>query len=608
VTDLRAILHDVFGYPDFRPGQEEIVRAVLSGEDVLAVMPTGAGKSLLFQLPAIAREGLTIVVSPLIALMRDQVAQLTRLGIEAGSLNSTNDADEKRRIAAAVREGRMRLLYASPERLCQDSTAEWLARSNVGLLAVDEAHCLSQWGHDFRPEYKLLGGVRERLGGVQTIALTATADVATRDDIIASLFDRVPHVVVQGFDRPNLRLAMEPKANTRRQILSFLQRHPDESGIVYCATREDTERLAKHLTDEGLRALPYHAGMAAEDRARHHDVFLQEDGVVMAATVAFGMGIDKPDVRFVAHAALPRSIEAYYQEIGRAGRDGAPAETLTLYGLDDMRLRRVQIEESRAPDEQKRIERQRLNALIALCEAPCCRRQTLLGYFGEDAERCGNCDLCIDGVTAFDGTIEAQKLLSAIVRTGERFGTEHIVCILVGDETENVTRFGHSRLPTFGVGRDRSKNEWRSLLRQIYATGLVTLDLSSHGRWIITDRGIRVLRGQEKIELRSDVLAQPRERKRRRSAAQAAPDIPLDDPLLAALKALRTRLARAEGVPAYVIFSDRSLIDMTKRRPTTEDDLAEVHGVGHAKLARYGPAFLNVLREHAASASSTSVG
>jgi ATP-dependent DNA helicase RecQ len=608
VTDLRAILHDVFGYPDFRPGQEEIVRAVLSGEDVLAVMPTGAGKSLLFQLPAIAREGLTIVVSPLIALMRDQVAQLTRLGIEAGSLNSTNDADEKRRIAAAVREGRMRLLYASPERLCQDSTAEWLARSNVGLLAVDEAHCLSQWGHDFRPEYKLLGGVRERLGGVQTIALTATADVATRDDIIASLFDRVPHVVVQGFDRPNLRLAMEPKANTRRQILSFLQRHPDESGIVYCATREDTERLAKHLTDKGLRALPYHAGMAAEDRARHHDVFLQEDGVVMAATVAFGMGIDKPDVRFVAHAALPRSIEAYYQEIGRAGRDGAPAETLTLYGLDDMRLRRVQIEESRAPDEQKRIERQRLNALIALCEAPCCRRQTLLGYFGEDAERCGNCDLCIDGVTAFDGTIEAQKLLSAIVRTGERFGTEHIVSILVGDETENVTRFGHSRLPTFGVGRDRSKNEWRSLLRQIYATGLVTLDLASHGRWIITDRGVRVLRGQEKIELRSDVLAQPRERKRRRSAAQAVPDIPPDDPLLAALKALRTRLARAEGVPAYVIFSDRSLIDMTKRRPTTEDALADVHGVGHAKLARYGPAFLNVLREHAESAGFASVG
>jgi ATP-dependent DNA helicase RecQ len=340
VTDLRAILHDVFGYPDFRPGQEEIVRAVLSGEDVLAVMPTGAGKSLLFQLPAIAREGLTIVVSPLIALMRDQVAQLTRLGIEAGSLNSTNDGDEKRRIAAAVREGRMRLLYASPERLCQDSTAEWLARSNVGLLAVDEAHCLSQWGHDFRPEYKLLGGVRERLGGVQTIALTATADVATRDDIIASLFDRVPHVVVQGFDRPNLRLAMEPKANTRRQILSFLQRHPDESGIVYCATREDTERLAKHLTDEGLRALSYHAGMDAEDRTRHHDIFLQEDGVVMAATVAFGMGIDKPDVRFVAHAALPRSIEAYYQEIGRAGRDCEPAEAILFYRPEDLNLRR----------------------------------------------------------------------------------------------------------------------------------------------------------------------------------------------------------------------------------------------------------------------------
>jgi ATP-dependent DNA helicase RecQ len=312
------------------------------------------------------------------------------------------------------------------------------------------------------------------------------------------------------------------------------------------------------------------------------------------------MGIDKPDVRFVAHASLPRSIEAYYQEIGRAGRDGAPAETLTLYGLDDMRLRRLQIEESRAPDEQKRIDRQRLNALIALCEAPCCRRQTLLAYFGEDAERCGNCDLCIDGVTAFDGTIEAQKLLSAIVRTGERFGTEHIVSLLVGEETENMTRFGHSKLPTFGVGRDRSKNDWRSLLRQIYASGLITLDLSAYGRWTVTDRGVRVLRGQERIQLRSDVLARPQEQRRRRPVPEAVPEVPLDDPLLTALKGLRTRLARAEGVPAYVIFSDRTLIDMTVRRPITQDDLADVHGVGHAKLARYGPAFLDVLREHAA--------
>jgi ATP-dependent DNA helicase RecQ len=598
VTDPAQILHDIFGFPSFREGQEEIVRAVLGGEDVLAVMPTGAGKSLCYQLPTLVRNGLTVVVSPLIALMRDQVAALRHFGIEAGSLNSANDQAENRRVADAVRDGTMRLLYASPERLANTGTTEWLGRSGVSLLAIDEAHCVSQWGHDFRPEYALLGEVRRRLGGVQTIALTATADVATRGDIMHRLFETEPRLFIHGFDRPNLRLAMQAKESMKRQLFSFLDKHRYESGIVYCSSRDATERLADSLSQAGYRALPYHAGMAQGERAKNQDIFLQEDGVVMVATVAFGMGIDKPDVRFVAHAALPKSIEAYYQEIGRAGRDGAAADTLTLYGLDDMRLRRLQIEDSEASDDQKRVERQRLNALVALCEAPRCRRQTLLAYFGETTEPCGNCDLCIEGVMSFDGTIEAQKLLSAIVRTGERFGTEHLISILMGEETDSIRRFGHDKLKTFGVGNDRSKTEWRSLLRQIYAAGLVGLEIAEYGRWTLTDRGVAVLKGQERIELRSDVLMKPAERRRRRTRMEAQSAVPSDDPLLLDLKALRTRLAKEEGVPAYVIFSDRSLIDMAAKRPTTTRAFGEVHGVGQAKLDRYADAFLEVVRAH----------
>ncbi|QRM29334.1 DNA helicase RecQ [Microvirga sp. VF16] len=600
MIDPAKILHDVFGFPSFREGQEEIVRAVLAGEDVLAIMPTGAGKSLCYQLPTLAREGLTLVVSPLIALMRDQVAALRHFGIEAGSLNSANDPAENRRVVDAVRDRSMRILYASPERLANTGTTEWLGRAGVNLLAIDEAHCVSQWGHDFRPEYAMLGEVRQRLGNVQTIALTATADVATRGDIMHRLFEEEPRLFIHGFDRPNLRLAMQAKEHSRRQLFAFLDKHRHESGIVYCSSRDATEKLADSLSQAGYRALPYHAGMPQADRAKNQDIFLQEDGVVMVATVAFGMGIDKPDVRFVAHAALPKSIEAYYQEIGRAGRDGAPADTLTLYGLDDMRLRRLQIEESDAADEQKRVERQRLNALVALCEAPRCRRQTLLAYFGESTEPCGNCDLCIDGVMSFDGTIEAQKILSAIVRTGERFGTEHLISILVGEETDSIRRFGHDKLKTFGVGNDRSKTEWRSLLRQIYAAGLIGLELAEYGRWTLTDKGVAVLKGQERIELRSDVLMKPAERRRRRSRMEAESVVPTDDPLLLDLKALRTRLAKEEGVPAYVIFSDRSLIDMVAKRPITVRAFGEIHGVGQAKLDRYADAFLEVLKAHAA--------
>ena len=485
-----------------------------------------------------------------------------------------------------------------PKRLANSNATEWLARSGVNLLAIDEAHCVSQWGHDFRPEYALLGEVRRRLGGVQTIALTATADVATRQDIMHRLFETEPRIFIHGFDRPEpaprhavegpdqapaLRVSRQAPARERHRLLRVAQRHREAGGFALCQA--------------GYRAMPYHAGMAQADRAKNQDIFLQEDGVVMVATVAFGMGIDKPDVRFVAHAALPKSIEAYYQEIGRAGRDGEAADTLTLYGLDDMRLRRSQIEDGDASEEQKRVERQRLNALVALCEAPRCRRQTLLAYFGETTAPCGNCDLCIDGVVSFDGTIEAQKLLSAIVRTGERFGTEHIISILMGDETDAILRLGHNGLKTFGVGKDRSKTEWRSLLRQIYALGLIALELSEYGRWTITERGVAVLKGAGAggvARRRADEAA----RAPKAGAARWRPNPSFRATIrcCVALKALRTRLAKEEAVPAYVIFSDRSLIDMAVKRPTSIGAFGEIHGVGQAKLDRYADAFIPVIR------------
>ena len=440
------ILRTTFGFEGFRPGQAEIVAAILDGRDVLAVMPTGSGKSLCYQLPALLRDGLTIVVSPLIALMRNQVAQLRGYGVAAAALNSANDAAENWAISDRIARGDLRLLYIAPERLVKAETIELLKRAKIALLAVDEAHCISQWGHDFRPEYAALGAVQAELGNVQTVAFTATADAATRSDIVDKLFSRRPAVFVHGFDRPNLRLAMQAKSGGRKQIADFIGAHRGQSGIVYCASRRKTEELADALRGSGIKALAYHAGMEAVERSRNQDVFLQEDGIVMVATVAFGMGIDKPDVRFVVHADMPSNIESYYQEIGRAGRDGLPADTLTLYGMGDIRLRRLQIDESESSNEQKRVDRQRLNALVALCESPRCRRQTLLAYFGESTEPCGNCDFCCDGAEVIDGTIAAQKALSAIVRTGERFGTEHLTNVLIGENTEAVEKFGHDIL------------------------------------------------------------------------------------------------------------------------------------------------------------------
>jgi ATP-dependent DNA helicase RecQ len=596
LADARALLSRVFGFGAFRPGQEAIVSAVLDGGDVLAIMPTGSGKSLCYQLPALTGGGLTVVVSPLIALMRDQVAQLTALGIEAAALNSSNTPEDTRRIIDSLRSGRMRLLYAAPERLARPDTIDLLRSVGTRTVAIDEAHCVSQWGHDFRPEYLSLGAIRDALGPIQMVAFTATADAATRADIATRLFPDPPQVFIGGFDRPNLRLAMRAKGGRSGQLLEYVMARKGESGIIYCASRARTEELAAELREAGLRALPYHAGLDKTVREANQDAFIREDGVVMAATVAFGMGIDKPDVRFVCHADLPKTIESYYQEIGRAGRDGLPADTLTFYGLSDIRLRRMQIEDSPAPDEQKRIERQRFNALLALCEAPRCRRQTLLAYFGEtETQPCGNCDLCLDGVEVYDGTVDAQKAMSAILRTGQRFGTEHLVNILVGTETDAILRYGHHQLPTFGVGTNHARGVWQSIFRQLYAAGLIVQDITEYGRWMLTEPGSEVLRGRAKVELRAEILVS-REKRRSRSAPAVA--VQVDHPeLLKALKALRTRLAAAEGVPAYVVFPDRTLLELANRRPTSLAEMSEVHGIGQAKLARFGEVFLKEISE-----------
>jgi ATP-dependent DNA helicase RecQ len=605
LASAQRTLRTTFGFEAFRPGQAEIVTAILDGRDVLAVMPTGSGKSLCYQLPALVRDGLTIVVSPLIALMRNQVAQLRGYGVAAAALNSANDAAENRAVLDRIARGDLSLVYIAPERLVKAETLDLLKRTKIALLAVDEAHCISQWGHDFRPEYAALGAVQAELGSVQTVAFTATADAATRTDILAKLFSRPPAVFVHGFDRPNLRLSMQAKSAGRNQVANFVKAHGSQSGIVYCASRRKTEELAEYLCQSGIKALPYHAGMEKAARSRNQDAFLQEDGVVVVATIAFGMGIDKPDVRFVLHADMPSNIESYYQEIGRAGRDGLPADTLTLYGMGDIRLRRLQIDESDTTDEQKRVDRQRLNALVSLCESPRCRRQTLLAYFGETAAPCGNCDFCCDGAEVIDGTIAAQKALSAIVRTGQRFGTEHLTNVLLGERSEAIGKFGHDRLPTFGVGQEYDRQEWRSIFRQLYAAGIIALDITGYGTWTVTDAGRRVLKGAAKMELRTDTL-KPATRKAARAAAKAADAAALADgspgdaALFEALRRRRSELAKAQQVPAYVVFADKTLIDMVRRKPATAAEMSAVHGVGEAKLRQYGETFLETIRQHAA--------
>lgn len=598
----RAVLKSVFGYDDFRPGQWEVIEAALSDRDVFAVMPTGSGKSMCYQLPALVAGGLTLVVSPLIALMRDQVGQLVRAGVSATSLNSSNSEAEAAEAWDRLNSGSLRLLFVSPERLAGEGLVARLRRLGVTRLAIDEAHCVSQWGHDFRPEYRLLSKVREALGDVPVTALTATADRQTQADIAAQLFPAPPHMVVHSFDRPNLKLAFAPKDQPRRQIDEFLRRHRGGSGIVYCSSRNRTEKLAEGLREKGWNALPYHAGLDQEVRNRNQDIFLQEDGVVVCATIAFGMGINKPDVRFVVHADMPGSIESYYQEIGRAGRDGLPADTLTLYGTDDMAFKRRQIDEKPIDEERRRIEHKRLNAMIDLCENALCRRSALLAYFGEEVPSCRHgkaafaCDLCGDAAPALaDVTLDARKLLSAVIRTGQRFGAGHLADILTGKASEQVRRLNHDGLKTFGVGKDKPKAAWIALTRKLFAADALGEADSEHGGFRLTPKGEDILFGRETIALRSDPFATRRSARTGREAARADG---LDEDTAALfehLRKLRLQIAREEGVAAYIIFTDRTLIAMARERPLGLDEMRRIEGVGERKLAQYGEAFVDAI-------------
>ncbi|MEM9147859.1 MAG: DNA helicase RecQ [Pseudomonadota bacterium] len=596
MTMVNGLLQSVFGFSEFRPGQREIVEAVVRGDDVLAIMPTGGGKSLCYQLPALVRDGITLVVSPLIALMRDQVRALQEAGVPAAALTSANSREETDALHARLEAGTLRLLYLAPERIGRPGTAEWLARAGIGLIAVDEAHCVSQWGHDFRPDYLAIGDLRRALG-CPLAAFTATADAETRQEIARRLFDGAPTTFLRGFDRPNLTLAFLPKDRPLRQILDFVGARAGQSGIVYCSARARTEAIARELCDAGHLGLAYHAGLEPDQRREAETRFQREDGMVMVATVAFGMGIDKPDIRYVVHADLPKSIEAYYQEIGRAGRDGAPAETLALYGADDIRLRRAQIDESAAPDDRKRADHARLNALLALAESPVCRRQPLLGYFGEiPGEPCGNCDICLDPPPTFDATIAAQKAFSAALRTEERFGAGHLIDILRGQMSDKMAARGHDRLPTFGVGQEYSRSEWSVIFRQLQGLDLLRPDASRHGALRLTEAARPILRGESPLTLRSDTLKRAAKSPRPKAAAPSLG--PGDEPLLQALKARRRDLADAAKVPAYVIFPDRTLIDMVARRPRSLEDMRHISGIGETKLARYGQTFLEILQAH----------
>jgi ATP-dependent DNA helicase RecQ len=602
----QQILQDVFGYNQFRHQQQAIVEHVIRGQDALVLMPTGGGKSLCYQIPALARDGLAIVVSPLIALMQDQVEALQQLGVNAAFLNSSLSAEDNSRITRQVVAGEIKLLYVAPERLMVGSFLSLLdevqQHTGLALFAIDEAHCVSQWGHDFRPEYRQLTVLHNRFPDVPRIALTATADAPTRAEIISQLNLENARQFVSSFDRPNIRYHVGIKNNARQQLQAFLEReHPNDAGIIYCLSRKKVEETAAWLVEKGWSALPYHAGLPAQLRELHQRRFLREEGIIMVATIAFGMGIDKPNVRFVAHLDLPKSMEGYYQETGRAGRDGMQANAWMVYGMGDVVSMRQMLDSGEASEERKRLERLKLDALLGYCESTTCRHQSILRYFGESHPgACGQCDNCLHPVETWQATQVAQMALSCVYRTGQRFGVGHLIDVLTGKTTPQVERFNHDKVSTFGIGKTLNQNQWSGVYRQLIAAGLLEADMAAYGGLKLTEAARPVLKGEQEVWLRRDAEPEKRMSKAERSArAKEAFEGANDDPLWQALKAKRLELAREQGVPPYVIFHDSTLLEIHNRKPQTLDEMGRISGIGQAKLQKYGDAFLEVLEETA---------
>ncbi len=594
MKDPQQILQHVFGFPDFRAPQDEIISTLVDGGDVLVLMPTGGGKSLCYQIPAIAREGVGVVISPLIALMQNQVDALKQLGVSATFLNSTLAFETVHRIEQSLRQGEVDLLYLAPERLVQPATLALLRELDISLFAIDEAHCVSQWGHDFRADYLHLNILATEFPSVPRIALTATADIRTRTEIVSRLSLDDARQFIVGFDRPNIRYRIALKTNPRQQLLQFLKNeHRNDAGIIYCLSRRKTEETATWLSQQGFEALPYHAGLDSETRAKNQARFLNEESIIIVATIAFGMGIDKPDVRFVAHLDLPKTVESYYQETGRAGRDGEAANAWLVYGLQDVIKLRQMMENSEGSDEHKRAEQHRLNAMLGLCEITSCRRHALLRYFDEDSpERCGNCDTCIDPVDTWDGTEAAQKALSAVFRTDQRFGVNHLIDVLQGSKTEKIRQFEHDKLSTFGIGQTLDINQWRSVFRQLVARGYLSVDLERYGALRLEQKCRPLLKGEQQIELRRDSG-------KKAVARQTKTPLPEDINvgLWEALRECRRLFAEAQGVPPYVIFHDKTLREMAEQMPQNTSEFGLLTGVGERKLEKYSEAFLAVIQE-----------